>query len=116
VADWAQVRAGASGEVPESSPVDLQRYTEGVQARERPLPTVHDVDSYLGVRVRQSQLEGYYEPKARLMRQRLRLLKAIEVTLALVAAALAATAAVAPSVGAWAAVVTTAGGAAAASS
>jgi hypothetical protein len=93
---------------------DLQRYTQGVQAKDRPLPAVHDVDSYLDMRVRQSQLEGYYEPKARLLRQRLRALKAVEVTLALVAAALAAMAAVAPSVGAWAAVVTTAGGALAA--
>ena len=72
------------------------------------------MDSYLDVRVRQSQLEGYYEPKARLLRQRLRALKAVEVTLALVAAALAAMAAISPNVGAWAAVVTTAGGAVAA--
>jgi hypothetical protein len=93
---------------------DLQRYTGGVQAKDRPLPAVHDVASYLEVRVRQSQLDGYYEPKARLLRQRLRALKAAEVTLALVAAGLAAVAAISPSVGAWAAVVTTAGGAVAA--
>jgi hypothetical protein len=93
---------------------DLQRYTEGVHAKDRPLPAVHDVGSYMNVRVRQSQLEGYYEPKARLVRQRLRALKAVEVTLALVAAGLAAVAAISPSVGAWAAVVTTAGGAVAA--
>jgi conflict system pore-forming effector with SLATT domain/uncharacterized protein DUF4231 len=93
---------------------DLQRYTAGVRAKERPLPAVHDVDSYLDVRVRKSQLEDYYEPKAALMQQRLRLLKTAEVTLALVAAALAATAAVWPSVAAWAAVVTTGGGAVAA--
>lgn len=93
---------------------DLQRYTEGVRAKDRLLPAVHDVDSYLQIRVRQSQLEGYYEPKARLLRQRLRVLKAAEVTLALVAAGLAAVAAIAPSVAAWAAVVTTAGGAMAA--
>lgn len=93
---------------------DLQGYTEGIVPRRRSLPEVHDVDSYLDVRVRESQLERYYEPKARDMRQRLRLLKVAEVTLALVAAALAATAATWPSVGAWAAVVTTAGGVAAA--
>jgi SMODS and SLOG-associating 2TM effector domain 1/Protein of unknown function (DUF4231) len=93
---------------------DLQRYTDGVRAKDRSLPAVHDVASYLDVRVRQSQLEGFYEPKARLMRQRLRTLKAVEVTLALVAAALAAVAATSPSVGAWAAAVTTAGGAVAA--
>jgi hypothetical protein len=93
---------------------NLQPYTQRVQPRDRSLPAVHDVDSYLDVRVRQAQLEGYYEPKAHLMAQRLRTLKAVEVTLALVAAALAALAAVTPSVGAWAAVATTAGGAVAA--
>jgi hypothetical protein len=93
---------------------DLERYTEGVRPKIRPLPTVYDVDSYLEARVRRSQLEGYYEPKARALRQRLRALKAIEVMLALVAAGLAAVAAISPSVGAWAAVVTTAGGALAA--
>ena len=93
---------------------NLQRYTDGVQPKDRPLPTVHDVDSYMEIRVRQSQLEGYYEPKARLMRQQLQTLKTAEVTLALVAAGLAAVAAISPSVGAWAAVVTTAGGAMAA--
>jgi hypothetical protein len=89
---------------------DLQRYTQGVRAKGRPLPAVRDVTSYLDVRVRQSQLEGYYEPKARFMWQRLRLMKIIEVTLALAAAALAAVAAISPGVSAWAAVVTTAGG------
>ncbi len=93
---------------------DLHRFTEGVQARVRQLPTVHDVASYLQVRVRQSQLEGFYEPKARLVRQRLRVLKATEVSLALTAAVLAALAAVSSDVGAWAAVATTAGGAVAA--
>jgi hypothetical protein len=43
---------------------DLERHTEGVRARDRALPIVHDVDSYLDVRGRQSRLEGYYEPKA----------------------------------------------------
>lgn len=93
---------------------DLQRYTQGVQAKDRPLPAVHDVGSYLEVRVRRSQLDGYYEPKARLLRQRLQMLKTVEVALALAAAALAAVAAVSASVGAWAAVATTVAGAVAA--
>jgi hypothetical protein len=93
---------------------DLQRHTEGVTPKERPLPAVHDLDSYLDIRVRQSQLKEYYEPKARQLRQRLRTAKTVEVTLALVAAGLAAVAAISPSVGAWAAVATTAGGALAA--
>jgi hypothetical protein len=88
---------------------DLQRYTQGVQATDRPLPPVHDVDSYLEIRVRQSQLDGYYEPKAYFLQRRLRALKVAELTLGLIAAALAAMAAVSPSVGAWTAVVTTAG-------
>ena len=79
--------------------------------QERPLPAVHDVDTYLDVRVRKLQLEDYYEPKAELLRRRIWQLKAVEVTLALVAAGLAAVASISPSVGAWAAVVTTAGGA-----
>lgn len=93
---------------------DLERYTTEIQAVDRPLPAVHDLDSYLNVRVRQSQLEGYYKPKADLMRQRLKLLKVAEVALALIAAGLAATAAEWPGIAAWAAVVTTAGGALAA--
>jgi hypothetical protein len=90
---------------------DLQGYTSGIQARKRSLPAVHDVDTYLDVRVRESQLEKYYEPKADTLRRRIWQLKAVEVTLALVAAGLAAVAAISPSVGAWAAVATTAGGA-----
>jgi hypothetical protein len=93
---------------------DLLRYTQEVQALARPLPAVHDVESYLAVRVRQSQLEGFYEPKARQLRQRLRAAKTAEVTLALAAAVLAALATVSANVGAWAAVATTAVGAAAA--
>ena len=93
----------------EHEAADLERYTDGVQAKDRALPAVHDVDSYLDVRVRHSQLEDYYEPKARLLQQGLRVLKAVEVTLALVAAGLAAVAAISPSVAASAAVVTTAG-------
>ena len=75
------------------------------------LPAVHDVDTYMDVRVRESQLEKYYEPKTAKLRQRIWQLKAVQVTLALVAAGLAAVAAISPSVGAWAAVATTAGGA-----
>lgn len=93
---------------------DLKGYTDGIQPRPRSLPEVRDLETYLDVRVRTSQLTGYYEPKARALRQRLRVLKAAEVTLALAAAAFAAVAALSPNVGAWAAVLTTAGGAVAA--
>lgn len=98
----------------ESDAGDLQRYTTGIEPRPRPLPPVHDVDSYLDERVRRSQLEGYYEPKTHQLHQRLRVLKVLEITLALAAAVISALAIVSPSVSAWAAVVTTASGAVAA--
>jgi hypothetical protein len=69
---------------------DLQPYAQDVNPETRALPAVTDVNTYLDVRVRTSQLEKYYKPKARQMRRRLRWAKAIEVTLTLMAAALAA--------------------------
>jgi hypothetical protein len=93
---------------------DLAGYTRGIQPVKRALPPVHDVDSYLQVRVREMQLRDYYEKNARILETRIRWLKWAQIALALVAAALAAVASVSPSVGAWAAVATTAGGAVAA--
>ena len=90
---------------------DLNRYTSRFQPVVRTLPPVHDVDSYLQVRVRELQLRDYYEKNARTLEDRIRWLKWVQIALALGAAALAAVAATAPSVGAWAAVATTAGGA-----
>lgn len=86
-------------------------YAQGIQAKKRPLPRVSDVETYLEVRVRQSQLEDYYKPNALQLWKQLRWAKAIEVVLTLIAAALAAVATLSPNVGAWAAVVTTAVGA-----
>jgi hypothetical protein len=91
---------------------DLLPYTHGVKAETRPLPAVKDVDTYLAERVRKSQLEKYYEPKSKQLRTRLRWAKAVEITLTLMAAALAALAALSANAAAWAAVVTTAVGAA----
>jgi SMODS and SLOG-associating 2TM effector domain 1/Protein of unknown function (DUF4231) len=93
---------------------DLTGYTSKFQPVKRELPPVHDVDSYLQLRVREMQLRDYYEKNARILEKRIQLLKWAQIALALVAAALAAVASVSPSVGAWAAVVTTAGGAVAA--
>jgi hypothetical protein len=90
---------------------DLAAYSHGIQPVQRSLPPVHDVDSYLQVRVRDSQLRDYYEKKANILAERIKWLKVAEIALALVAAGLAAVASVAPSVGAWAAVATTAAGA-----
>ncbi|HEX3961996.1 MAG TPA: DUF4231 domain-containing protein [Trebonia sp.] len=94
--------------------IAIAPYTLGITARKRNLPAVTDVESYLAVRVRESQLAGYYLPKAAAMKRRVDRLKIVEVTLALVAAALAAAAIASASVAAWAAVATTAGGAVAA--
>jgi phosphate/sulfate permease len=95
----------------ESAAGDLLPFTGGVSAQARALPSVHDTETYLDVRVRRSQLESFYEPKAARLRKQLRWAKTTEVTLTLMAAALAAFATVSPNVGAWAAVVTTAVGA-----
>jgi conflict system pore-forming effector with SLATT domain/uncharacterized protein DUF4231 len=90
---------------------DLSAYSRGIQPVKRSLPPVHDVDTYLQVRVRDSQLRDYYEKNADILADRIKWLKVAEIALALVAAGLAAVASVAPSVGAWAAVATTAAGA-----
>ena len=87
---------------------DLTPYTGGIQPVARSLPVVHDVDSYLQVRVRDLQLRDYYEKNAGILEDRIRQLKVAQIALALVAAALAAMAAFSPSVAAWAAVATTA--------
>jgi hypothetical protein len=90
---------------------DLRRYTGGIQPKARSLPPVRDVESYLQVRVRDSQLSKYYEPNAKTARCRVRQFKALEVTLALCAAALACLTTRAPTLGAWATIATTAAGA-----
>jgi len=90
---------------------DLSPYSRGIKPVARSLPAVDDVESYLQVRVRDSQLRDYYEKNAGILADRIKWLKVAEIALALVAAGLAAVASVSPSVGAWAAVATTAGGA-----
>jgi hypothetical protein len=90
---------------------DLAGETQSAEPRTRQLPAVNDLESYLELRVRESELEGYYKPNALAMRQRLRIAKGVEIGLALAAGGLAATTVVSPTVGAWAAVATTASGA-----
>lgn len=80
----------------------LLPYTQGVKADSPGLPAVSDVDTYLDVRIRRSQLEKYYEPKAERLRKQLRWARVVEVALTLIAAALAALATLSPNVGAWA--------------
>ncbi|MGY1668979.1 DUF4231 domain-containing protein, partial [Geodermatophilus sp. SYSU D00696] len=93
---------------------DLLPWTHGLRPKPRRLPAVQDLETYLEVRVRQSQLASYYQPKAAQFRTLLRAAKVASVTLALIAAALAALNTVSPNVGAWATVATTAAGALAA--
>jgi hypothetical protein len=95
----------------EHEAADLTPFSRGIQPVARSLPPVHDLESYLGYRVRDSQLRDYYDKKAKDLEDRIGQLKVVQIALALVAAGLAAVASVAPSVAAWAAVATTAGGA-----
>ena len=91
----------------ESRVGDLERFAPGVTAVDRSLPDVHDVPSYLHHRVRQ-QVEGFYEPRGKRYARRLTVVRAVEIGLALAAAALGALSATAPTIGAWASVATTA--------
>ncbi|MGH3621906.1 MAG: DUF4231 domain-containing protein, partial [Sciscionella sp.] len=71
---------------------DLQRYLVGVPQPTRALPAVGDIASYRTLRVT-AQVEGYYRPQARRLRHRLRLIRTVELILALAVAVLSATAA-----------------------
>lgn len=108
-----EVRLDAEVQRLENEANDLQRYAEGIEPRPHPLPQVYDLNTYIGERV-MSYVAGYYRMGSSQMRWRLRAAKVVEVALTLLAAGLAATAAVWPNVGAWAAVATTAAGVAAA--
>jgi conflict system pore-forming effector with SLATT domain/uncharacterized protein DUF4231 len=61
---------------------DLREYTAGINPRSRPLPPVHDVASYLAVRV-EGQIDKYYRPRAAEMQTKARLFRTIEITFAL---------------------------------
>jgi hypothetical protein len=105
---------GAAVDRLEVEAADLVPYAHGLQAKMRDLPAVRDVPTYLDIRVEESQLKTFYEPKALTLRKNLQLAKSIEVGLTLIAAALAAVAAISPNIGAWATVATAAVGAVAA--
>jgi hypothetical protein len=87
----------------------LQHYTLDVQPTRRGLPAVCDVDSYIEQRL-SPQIETYYRPNAEKMRSRVRWVRWVEITLAVLAAVLAAAAGAfaVSNIGAWVAVVTTA--------
>jgi SMODS and SLOG-associating 2TM effector domain 1/Protein of unknown function (DUF4231) len=91
---------------------DLAGETVGMPDADKPLPGIHDVDSYMRLRV-QPQIDTYYRPQAAKQQQRLSLFRGVEFTLSVLAALLGAIAAVAQldGVGVWVAVVTTVGAA-----
>lgn len=90
---------------------DLLQHTVDLQPVQRSLPDVWDYSSYLKVRVG-GQVDGYYRPRARRLRARLRQFRRVEVGLAVIGVVLGALAASFAqwNVSAWIAVVTTISG------
>lgn len=93
----------------------LQRHILGVEPDTKPVPGVHDVDSYIALRVN-DQIHNYYSPKAAVYETRVRRLRAVGDLLGVTAVALAALAAAfqVEGLAAWVPVVTTIGTAVAA--
>lgn len=87
---------------------DLLRYSVDIQPTQRELPDVCDFGSYLRIRVG-GQIDGYYRPRARQLRARLKQFRRIELVLAVAGVVLGTLAASLPQWGwgAWIAVVTT---------
>lgn len=87
---------------------DLRKYTAGISPVNRGLPPVSDVPTYITERL-VSQLNGYYRPNAKKMRDRVTRVQRAEIGLSLIAAILAALASVygKDSTAAWVAAVTT---------
>ena len=89
---------------------DLQRHTLGIVPDTKPIPLVHDVDSYIALRVN-DQIDEYYKKKAVLYDKRVRRLRRAGDVLGVTALVLAAVAAAfkVDSLNAWVPVVTTIG-------
>lgn len=87
---------------------DLGKYSAGISPVVRDLPPVDGVDSYMTYRLA-AQIDGYYRPKAREMRQRVAWIRQAELALSVIAAVLAAIGAVygKQASAAWVAAVTT---------
>jgi hypothetical protein len=94
---------------------DLQPLIAGLDAADRPLPGIHDVASYIRIRLN-GQIDGYYRPRASDYRKKVDRLRTVEICLTAFAAVLAVLAGFYPHAGlsAWVAVVTTIGAAVAA--
>jgi hypothetical protein len=93
----------------------LDDHIAGIAPQERPLPDVHDVPTYIEVRLN-GQIDGYYRPKAKSYRTKVNRFRTAGIWLTGVAAVLAALTGFFPHAGLseWVAVVTTAGAAIAA--
>jgi SMODS and SLOG-associating 2TM effector domain 1/Protein of unknown function (DUF4231) len=89
---------------------DLERHTLGIVPDSKPIPAVHDVDSYIALRV-DDQVGNYYKKKAALYDKRVRRLRGAGDVLGVTALVLAAVAAAfkVDSLNAWVPVVTTIG-------
>jgi hypothetical protein len=68
---------------------DLQRHTLRISPDGKPMPSVHDVDSYIADRVNQ-QIDDYYTPNAETYEQRVRRLRTLGDLLGITAVILAA--------------------------
>jgi conflict system pore-forming effector with SLATT domain/uncharacterized protein DUF4231 len=92
----------------ESAVDDLLRHTSKIQPRERPLPPVRDVDSYVAERVTR-QIEGYYLPQAEKHERLLDRVRLARLVLGVLGALLAAAAGTweSDSLAVWVPVVTT---------
>lgn len=103
-----QLSAKASGIV--DAVGDLQRHTIGIEPDTKPIPLVHDADSYIGLRVN-DQIHDYYRKKAAVYERRVRRLRMAGTLLGVAAVVLAAVAAAVKvdSLNAWVAVATTIG-------
>ncbi|WP_262056442.1 DUF4231 domain-containing protein [Streptomyces sp. STR69] len=75
----------------ERDAADLVHHTNGTIAADRPLPDVRDVAGYAARRPRQ-QMDEYYVPQALRMRERVAVVRRLEVFFSLCGAALGATA------------------------
>jgi len=89
---------------------DLQRQTLGIEPDAKPMPAVHDIDSYIALRVNH-QIHAYYTPKAAIYETRVRRLRMAGDLLGVTAVVLAAVAAAfrVGGLAAWVPVVTTIG-------
>jgi SMODS and SLOG-associating 2TM effector domain 1/Protein of unknown function (DUF4231) len=68
---------------------DLKRHTLGITTDGKPLPAVHDVDSYIAMRVN-GQIDDYYTPNAATYEERVRRLRTLGDLLGIAAVILAA--------------------------